>query len=147
MSISSSHTYETVYILRPGVSDADAVTIHQKVDNVITKFQGKLAHRDDWGLIPLAYPIQKESNGRFNIVVYTGTGGVVEEIERHFKILDDVIRYITVAVPADYDYVKAKKAITATEEEVKKNRELRKKGQSYGGGSYGGGSYGGDARY
>ncbi len=133
MSSPSSHVYETVYILRPGTSDSDAATIHQKVDNVITKFQGKVRHRDDWGNIPLAYPIHEEGNGRFNIVVYDGQGGIVEEIERHFKILENVMRYLTVAVPEDYDYAKAKKAITASEEEVKKNREMRKKGQGYAG--------------
>src|SRR5262245_43694136 len=138
MSSPSSHVYETVYILRPGVSDADAATIHQKVDNVITKFQGKVRHRDDWGLVQLAYPINKESNGKFNVVVYNGNSGVVEEIERHFKILEQVMRYLTVSVREDYDYTKAKKAIVATEEEVKKNREMRKKGQGFGGG-YGGG--------
>lgn len=140
MSSPSSHTYETVYILKPGVSDADALTIHQKVDNVIAKFQGTIKVRDDWGLQPLAYAIQNESTGRFSVVVYNGTSGVVEEIERHFKILDQVIRFLTVAVPADYDYAKAKLQAQTIEEEVKRNRELRKKGEFGGGGrDFGGG--------
>ena len=127
MSYVSSHTYETVYILKAGISESDSSTIHQKVDNVIQKFAGKLHTRDDWGLRELAYPIEKETNGRYCIAVYEGNSGVVEEIERHFRISDDVIRYLTVMVPRDYDYTKVKKQIHTIEEEVKKNRESRAK--------------------
>lgn len=129
MSSPSSHVYETIYVLKSGISDPDAGIIHQKVDNVITKFEGSLRHRDEWGLKELAYPINKETMGRYTAVVYSGKSGVVEEIERHFKISGDVIRFITVAVEADYDYTKSKKQIHASEEEVKKNREMRKKGE------------------
>ncbi len=128
MSSTSSHSYETVYILRPGVSDTDAGAIHQKVDNVIEKFQGKVKQRDDLGIQPLAYEVDDEHSGRINIVVYQGGAGVVEEIERHFKISDNVIRYLTVAVEEEYDYTKVKKQIHTAEEEMKKARELRKKG-------------------
>lgn len=133
MSSPSSHVYETLYILRPGISEADATTIHQKVDSVIAKFQGSLRHRDDWGMREFAYPIEDDTNGHYCIAVYSGQGGVVEEIERHFKISGDVVRFLTIAVPADYDYNKSKKQIQASEEEVKRNRELRKKGDAAGG--------------
>lgn len=129
MSQPSSHTYETVYVLKSGLSDTDSAAIHQKVDNVINKFSGQLKTRDDWGLQQLAYPIEKETMGKFSVVVYTGQSGVVEEIERHFKISSDVVRYITVAVEGDYDYAKVKKQIHQSEEEMKKAREMRKKGQ------------------
>ncbi len=129
MSTASTHCYETVYLLKPGISETDASTIHSKVDNVISKFQGNLNVRDDWGVSELAYEIKNERNGRFVVIHYSGAKGIVEEIERHFKILDDVIRYMTVQVPSDYDYQKIKKQIQTSEEEFKKNRELRKKGQ------------------
>jgi small subunit ribosomal protein S6 len=129
MSTPSTHTYETVYILRSGTSESDAGAIHQKVDNVIEKFQGKLVIRDDWGLKEMAYDIDNENTGRYVVAVYSGKSGVVEEIERHFKILDNVVRFMTVAVPTDYDYAKVKRQLHNSEEEVKKNRELRKKMQ------------------
>lgn len=126
MSVASSHHYETIYILKPSISDSDLTAINQKIDNVISKFEGKLAGRDDIGNQQLAYMIDKNTNGRYQVIHYTGNRGVVEEIERHFKILDDVIRYITVAVPVDYDYQKLKRQIAAAEEEARKQREMRK---------------------
>jgi small subunit ribosomal protein S6 len=125
MSSTSSFTYETVYILRSGVSESDASTIHQKVDNVISKFSGKLINRDDWGNKELAYEIDGETNGKYSVIHYNGKGGVVEEIERHFKILDDVVRFMTVKVDKTYDYSKFKKQLLASEEEMKRNKEAR----------------------
>lgn len=129
MSLASTHTYETVYILKSSLSDDDSSAIHTKVDSVIQKFDGAVKQRDDWGLRDLAYNIDDETMGRFNIVVYNGKAGVVEEIERHFKISPDVIRFITVAVETDYEYGQVKKQMVTAEEEMKKNRELRKKNQ------------------
>jgi small subunit ribosomal protein S6 len=129
MSAVTANLYETIYILRPGVSESDAGLIHQKIDNVIQKFSGQLQTRDDWGIKEMAYPISREGSGRYTVIVYSGKGGVVEEIERHFRITDDVLRYITVSVNPQYDYDKIKKQIHLAEEEVKKNREARKKGQ------------------
>lgn len=125
MSYPSSYTYETVYILKPGISDATAQEIHKKVDAVISKFQGNLKHREDSGIKEMAYEIDNERSGRYSTVVYTGKGGVVEEIERHFRISDDVIRFLTVAQSADYDFNKIKQQIAMAEEEAKKNREFK----------------------
>ncbi|MBI4404691.1 MAG: 30S ribosomal protein S6 [Deltaproteobacteria bacterium] len=128
MSRTSNHTYETVYVLKGGLSDSTSGAIHQKIDSVIAKFGGKLNLRDDWGVRDLAYAIRHEKAGRFFVIYFNGSSGVVEEIERHFKISEDVLRYLTVSVDSTYDYNKLKKQIHTAEEEVKKNRENRKKG-------------------
>lgn len=125
MSYPSSHTYETIYIVKSSLTDTDVGAIHQKIENVITKFEGKVAHKDEWGLLQLSYPIEDHTHGRYTVLVYNGKGGVVEEIERHFKISEDVIRFLTVAVPADYDYLKGKKQMEMFEEEAKRNREFK----------------------
>lgn len=121
----ATHFYETVYILKPSLSDDDANVIHQKVDNVIAKFKGTVKTREDWGLKELAYPVNDQTNGRYVIINFNGEGGVVEEIERHFKIISDVMRYLTVAVESDYSLEKIKKQIKLAEEEAKKAKELR----------------------
>lgn len=141
MSTATLNNYETLYVLRASLSEADANAIHQKIDNVIAKFDGKLLGRDDWGVREMAYEIDDERSGRYLILGYTGKGGVVEEIERHFKISGDVLRYLTTAVDSEYSYDKVKKQIALTEEEMKKNRESREQRKKFqgGGGGYGGG--------
>jgi small subunit ribosomal protein S6 len=125
MSLATNKSYETVYILKPSLSDDDAKTIHDKVDNVIAKFKGTVKAREDWGLKELAYLIDDQSNGRYVVVQYNGEGGVVEEIERHFKIISDVMRFLTVKVPADYDFEKVKNQMKLAEEAAKQAKELR----------------------
>ena len=119
--------YETLYILRPGITEADASVVHEKIDSVVSKFSGSIANRDDLGINEMAYRIGNEGSGRYVVVQYSGKGGVVEEIERHFRILDEVMRFITVRMEPTYDYAKVKHQIHATEEEIRKNRELKKK--------------------
>ena len=78
MSYPSSYHYETVYVLKSGISDADAQTIHSKIDNVIAKFQGKVIKRDDWGLQGLAYQINKDGSGQERLMTppIVGKGAV-----------------------------------------------------------------------
>lgn len=120
-------TYETVYVLKPNLSESESSAVNEKVDSVISKFKGKLLHRDEWGQRELAYTIRHQTTGNYVIVNYTGDAGVVEEIERHFKISGLVIRYLTALTPENYDYAKVKKQIHFAEEEMKKAREMRRK--------------------
>lgn len=129
MATQAVSAYETIYILKPSLSEADTATIHQKVDAVVGKFQGQVTLRDDWGLKEMAYAIDDEGTGRYALVQYTGAPGVVEEIERHFKISPDVMRFMTIRTEKTYDYAKITAQILHAEEEVKKAKELRKKGQ------------------
>ncbi len=125
MSLATSKSYETVYILKPSLSDDDAKTIHDKVDNVIAKFKGTVKGREDWGLKELAYPINDQTNGRYVVIQYNGTGGVVEEIERHFKIIADVMRFLTVKTEPEYDFNKVKNQMKVAEEAAKAAKEMR----------------------
>ena len=127
MSYPSSHCYETVYILRAGLSDSDAATIQQKIESVVQKFEGKLQGFDDWGQREMAYAINDEKQGRYCVVHYTGKAGVVEEIERHFKILNDVVRFLSIQVPTNYDYSNLKKQMSALEEEQKRFKESKER--------------------
>lgn len=129
MSYSSTHRYETVYIIRPTANDKECETIHDKVDSVIKKFNGELDIRDDWGTRDMAYPIDHFSTGRYTTIVYKGDSGVVEEIERHFKISDDVIRFLTVSVDSDYDYTFIRNQLNSAEEEDKKRDKKERMGR------------------
>ena len=127
MSVPTTNQYETVFILRGGISESDFNTIGEKIDSVIKKFHGKVVEKDDWGVGELAYLINKEKNGRFVVMNYQGDSGVVEEIERHFRISNNVLRYLTVQTAKDYDYAKVKRQMHAAEEELQRNREAREK--------------------
>ncbi len=118
-------TYETVYILESGLSDTDVKSVDSKMDAVVEKMGGSLIVRDDWGVCELAYPIGKAKSGRYVVGVYAGPAGVVEEIERHFKISSHVIRFLTVKSPKNYDYSVVRRQTHGFDEDRKRERAAR----------------------
>lgn len=90
--------YETIYILRPTTQAKDAESANARVTEIIEREQGKVTKVDVWGKRRLAYPIAKHSRGIFVYTRYLGRGGLVHELERNLRIMDEVIRYQTVRV-------------------------------------------------
>lgn len=51
----------------------------------------------------MAYEVAKERKGIYLYWQYLGTAGVVEEAERNLRMLDSVIRYLTVKIDENID--------------------------------------------
>jgi small subunit ribosomal protein S6 len=64
---------------------------------------GKIIKVDNWGKRRLAYEVAKERKGIYLYWQYLANPGVVEETERNLRMLDSVIRYLTVKVDSDID--------------------------------------------
>ncbi len=88
--------YETIYILRPDLSDDGTKKVNDKVAEVVGKFQGQLDSAKDLGKKQLSYPIAKQNKGHYFQLNYNGDGQVVNELERHLRLSEDVIRFLTV---------------------------------------------------
>jgi len=88
--------YETIYIIRPNVSEDDITAIIDRTNGVIEQFGGTIVQLDRWGLKKLAYLINKESQGYYVFTEYAGTPEAVSEIERLFRINEKVLRYMTI---------------------------------------------------
>jgi small subunit ribosomal protein S6 len=64
---------------------------------------GKVIKLDNWGKRRLAYEVAKERKGIYLYWLYLAQPGVVEETERNLRMLDSVIRYLTVKVDENID--------------------------------------------
>ncbi len=95
--------YETIYILRPDVSNDAAEKIVERVKDVIARLDGTLTKLDNWGKRKLAYPIQKNTRGLFVYLKYVGFNDLVAELERNLRLLDEVVRFQTVLLEEDID--------------------------------------------
>jgi small subunit ribosomal protein S6 len=58
---------------------------------------------DNWGKRKLAYEIKKELKGIYLFWQYLASSQVVTEFERNMRMLDPVIRYMTVLTARDID--------------------------------------------
>ena len=99
----TAREYETIYILRPNTSNEGVAEVNARIKNVIESMGGKVIKVDNWGKRRLAYEVAKERKGIYLYWQYLATPGVVEETERNLRMLDSVIRYLSVKVDEDID--------------------------------------------
>jgi small subunit ribosomal protein S6 len=94
----TSREYETIYILRPNTPNEGVAEVNTRIKGVIESMGGKVLKVDNWGKRRLAYEVAKERKGIYLYWLYLAQSGVVEECERNLRMLDNVIRYLTVKV-------------------------------------------------
>ena len=99
----TSREYETTYILRPNTPNEGVAEVNTRIKGVIEGMGGKIIKVDNWGKRRLAYEVAKERKGIYIYWQYLANPGVVEETERNLRMLDNVIRYLTVKVDEDID--------------------------------------------
>lgn len=92
--------YETLFILHPDVPEAQVRETIDRTRRLIEGMQGEVAAIQDWGLRELAYPIEKQTRGNYVLAQYEATSDVVNELERTMKLSDEVLRFVSVRLPA-----------------------------------------------
>ena len=99
----TAREYETIYILRPNTPNEGVAEVNTRIKGVIEGMGGKIIKVDNWGKRRLAYEVAKERKGIYLYWLYLAQPGVVEETERNLRMLDSVIRYLTVKVDENID--------------------------------------------
>ena len=87
--------YETIYILRPDVTRDAQERVAQRLTEVLSREKGRLTSIENWGRRSLAYPVSKHKRGVYVYLKYLGAGGLVSELERNLRVLDDVMKFQT----------------------------------------------------
>src|SRR5262252_6709734 len=95
--------YETIYILRPDITNEVIGQVNTKVRGVVEAGGGTLLKVENWGKRKLAYEVQKQMKGIYLFFSYLGTAGLVEEVERNLRLTDPVIRYYSVKIAENVD--------------------------------------------
>jgi len=104
--------YETGFIVSPQLAEDETTTLIQQLAEVVTQKKGRLIKQDVWGKRRLAYAIKRQNEGVYVFFTYEGGGDIPQELERRFKQIDTVIRYLTVKRDAR-DLVRRKKRAAA----------------------------------
>jgi small subunit ribosomal protein S6 len=99
----TAREYETIYILRPNTPNEGVAEVNTRVRGIIESMGGKILKVDNWGKRRLAYEVAKERKGIYLYWQYLGAPGLVEETERNLRMLDSVVRYLTVKVDENVD--------------------------------------------
>ncbi len=106
--------YETTYILRPNLGEDQFNEIIERTNAIVTDDGGSVIDIDRWGIKKLAYEIKKETQGFYLLMNFAAHGTTVNEIERIFRIDDNVLRYLTIKLADSIDEA----GITAAKDEI-----------------------------
>lgn len=115
--------YETIIIADPDLSPEQRDPVLQRVADVINQGDGYLVLTDEWGARKLAYEIKKRDRGYYIRFDFCGTGEMVNEIERFFRIEESVLKYMTVLLDKAADIEKIKEEVAAAQSDAEKAKE------------------------
>lgn len=88
--------YETVFIARQDLSDAQVKTLTESCEKIIKSGGGKIHKIENWGLRTLAYRIKKNRKGHYVLIESDAPAPAVAELERNLRLNEDVLRYMTI---------------------------------------------------
>lgn len=88
--------YETIFITLPELSEEDHTELKEKLQSIMTQWNGELIKLDDWGVRKLGYEIRKTGRGRYFLLDYAADSNLVREIERNFLYNERVLKFQTV---------------------------------------------------
>ena len=108
--------YETIFIVDNDLSEEDRSPLFEKLKDLIHRHSVLLVMVDEWGSKKLAYEIKKKARGYYVRLDYCGSGILVNEIERFFRIDDRILKYMTVVLDKDVDIETVKDEIARIEE-------------------------------
>jgi small subunit ribosomal protein S6 len=88
--------YEIMFILHPNTPEDEVDKINSQIEGVITAGGGKVEKIEKMGKRKLAYEIDRNREGQYVLFVINANGDIVRECERRLRVVDAVIKYITV---------------------------------------------------
>jgi len=112
--------YENLVIIKPTLTAEEIEKEISTIDEIITSNGGEIAGVQNIGMRKLAYPILKNERGYYYVVFYKNQPTSISEIERRFRINENLLRFVTIKYEND-------KEIKAWNEMIKKSETTQAK--------------------
>ncbi len=86
--------YETMFILKPTLTEEETQAQIETIKGIIEKNGGEIVSFDDMGTRQLAYEIEKNKRGYYFVIYFKGEPSKLAEIERNYRINENMMRFI-----------------------------------------------------
>ncbi|CAB4655458.1 unannotated protein [freshwater metagenome] len=94
--------YELMVIISGKLEESNAHSWVKTIAAGITNVGGQVHGNPDWwGKRRLAYQIQKQDDGYYAVFNLLAPAGAMDEVERNFRLSDDVLRHKLLRLPDD----------------------------------------------
>ncbi len=90
--------YEHTIIARQDTSPSQLKQITDKYLNIVEKNKGEVVQTQNWGLINLAYIINKNRKGNYIHFKIKGPSSLIVDLEKNERMDKNLLRYLTVKV-------------------------------------------------
>lgn len=87
--------YESVVIIDPSVEEDKVKELSQRFTDLINH-DGKVENVEELGKKKLAYEVKKNKEGYYVVINFEANPSLIAELERNYRIIDEVIKFITV---------------------------------------------------
>ena len=115
--------YELIYVVAPDVGEEAVSAVHEEVEALVARFDGRIVKTDNWGRRRLAYEIKRHKEGTYVLELIEGSGEMLRELDRRLRVLDQIMRHLVVRVDRELNV--AERARTRRKRRVDKRRVAR----------------------
>jgi small subunit ribosomal protein S6 len=88
--------YETLVLIHPDQGEAGSKEVTARIRTLIEGQGGSIGQVQEWGLRELSYPVAKQRRGYYVLFEYRATPAALQEIERNLKLMEPVLRFVSV---------------------------------------------------
>ncbi len=107
--------YEIVFLVHPDQSEQVPAMV-ERYEGIISKQEGKIHRKEDWGRRQLAYPINDVHKAHYILMNIECNQAALDELKTAFKFNDAILRYLV---------IKQSYAITTESIMMKKDKETK----------------------
>lgn len=94
--------YETAFVVRPDASEEAVNSIKTALTEAFKQFGAEVLVNDSWGVKTFAQPTESGlKKGAYHYFMYKGAGDLNAEIERRYRINENLVRFIIVKLGED----------------------------------------------
>lgn len=94
------NTYETIYILKPDVTEDKNLALVHEYKTLIKQYGGENVFVQHRGRRHLSYNITYYYDGIYVQMNFEGNGNLVNLLEKSMKFNDKIVRYLTIKQPS-----------------------------------------------
>ena len=87
--------YESIIIINPNCTDEALKALEDKFTGLINE-NGKVESYENQGKKKLAYEVKKNKEGFYILINFEAKPDSITELERNYRITDEVIKFIVV---------------------------------------------------
>ena len=88
--------YELGVIVRADLQEDGQRAEMDRITGLLDRFGATIDKVDEWGRRKLAYPIEKQMEGVYTFIYYTAPSTTPREVESRLRLMENVLRFMTV---------------------------------------------------